>query len=274
VSEPRDRRPALLLLAALLFLGAMVGLYLWANRASPPPASETAPPRARIAPPATSRAPSGKTNASKARADRSRQRAPRPPKPTFSEDTPSEDEDPLSPVELDIAVVNDSGSSLSRVLVWVASSTGGARRRFMTDTEGKVSARLEPGVLTVVAERADGMLVSRSDPVEVDATDGGSWSVELVIDSEPRAGLGVGIAPHAEGVRVVSVHAGTPAEDAGLVQNDLIVRVEGEETAGMPLPDFIGKMTGPVGTKVLFDVVHEDGSEERLQIERAIIDNR
>ncbi len=68
------------------------------------------------------------------------------------------------------------------------------------------------------------------------------------------------------------MHAGTPAADAGLTTGDAIVAVEGEPTAGMPLPDFIAKMTGPEGTKVIFDILRPDGSEERLQIERAFIE--
>lgn len=268
MSQRDDRRPALLLVAALLFLGAMVALYFWAMRPPdlPPMPVAVAP----VAAPA--RGVPGQSGISSRPAPAHRNTPTRTFTPPPVEDPTEAARDPLAPVELDIKVVDDSGDPIMRVPVRVANAKTGSNSRLVTDGQGAVSARVAPGVLLLVAERADGMLVSRSDPVEVDARQGGSWSVELVISSEPKGGLGVGIQPHADGIKVLSVHPNTPASDAGLVMGDLIVAVEGEETAEMPLPDFIARMTGLVGTKVLFDIVREDGTEERLQVERAIIE--
>ncbi|MCO4772896.1 MAG: PDZ domain-containing protein [Deltaproteobacteria bacterium] len=268
MSERRDRRPLALLAFALLFCGAMLLVYLAAMGgpdlpvapapapvvvATPPPAA----PKVLPSRPAPRRAPA------------------RTPAPYVEPDEEAEPpQDPLMPVELAVQVVDDRGDPLYRTLVRVQSSRGGPPRRLLTDQDGKATGRFRAAQFVVTAIRADGMLSSTSDPVTVDATEGGTWNLELVIASEPKAGLGVGIKPHPEGVEVLTVHGGTPAADAGLAKGDVIVAVEGEETAGMPLPDFIAKMTGPVGTKVLFDVVHEDGSEERLQVERALIDNQ
>ena len=264
-----SHRSRQLMLLSLLFLGAMAALYTWMTRSHPSgpgpaedlPAVTPAPTPELATRPATRPAPA--------------RPAFRPPSPSPTERI-SEDEpppvDPLMPVELDVRVVDDQDEPLYRALVRVTSSTQGGNRRLLTDDKGRVTARLKAGELAVVAERADGMLTTKSEPVVVDATEGGSWEIELVVPSEPRAGLGVGIKPHVDGVEVLTVHAGTPAEEAGLGRGDVIVAVEGEETAGMPLSDFIARMTGPEGTKVLFDVVHPDGTEERLQVERAFIE--
>ncbi len=264
-----DRRSRRLMALSLLFLGAMATLYAWMTMTRPagtgpaedvPQVTPTPAPVQELATrPATRRAPP--------------RPAFRPPGPTerISEDEPPPI-DPLMPVELDVRVVDEQDEPLYRALVRITSTTQGGNRRLLTDDQGRVTARLTAGELAVVAERADGMLTTKSEPVVVDATEGGSWEIELVVPSEPRAGLGVGIKPHVDGVEVLTVHAGTPAEEAGLGRGDVIVAVEGEETVGMPLSDFIAKMTGPEGTKVLFDVVHPDGTEERLQVERAFIE--
>jgi C-terminal processing protease CtpA/Prc len=274
MTEAPDRRPAVALALALLFLAAMVGLYL-ASTATPelPAVAPAAAPAPRALTPTTA-APSSSLTSRPATGKPPRPPRPALPQPVDEEPADEAPEDPLAPAELEISVVDDGGNGLSRVLVRASSDEGGPQKRLVTDTSGKVTARLEPAEYSLVAERADGMLVARSEPVVVDASEGGSWSIELVLSSEPMAGLGVGIQPDANGVRVTLVHEGTPAEEEGLVAGDVIVAVEGEETAGMPLPEFIAKMTGPVGTKVLFDIVREDGSEERLQIRRALIEDK
>lgn len=183
-------------------------------------------------------------------------------------------DDPLPAVELSVTVVDDTAEPLRHVPVVIRHSARSRPLRFFTNADGRLEQRVEAGVLFVLAERADGMLVTRSEPVEIDAREGGSWSVELVIASEPRAGLGVSIAPAPEGVRIVAVHAGTPAEEAGLATGDIVTAVEGTPAAGMELPSFVELMTGPEGTKVLFDILREDGTEERLQIERAFLEKR
>jgi len=270
MTERHNRRASLLLVAALLFLGIMFGFYLWATQ--PPQPLEMRSSAVPSSPPPTERADKPVRVVRPAPVSKSPSRRQLPP-PNVEAPTEAP-RDPLAPVELDIKVVDDAGEPIVRVPVRIANAQKGSNTRRVTDENGTVIARVAPGLLSLVAERADGMLVSRSDPVELDASEGGNWSVELVISSEPKGGLGVGIQPHPEGVKVLSVHDGTPAAEAGLVVGDVIVAVEGEETAGMPLPEFIAQMTGEIGTKVLFDIVRDDGSEERLQVERALIERR
>ncbi len=250
--------------AALVFLLLMAVLYWLALRppALPPIAPAPAPPVAapRVEPPTAAPAPT-----------QSREKLAEAIKERLESSTPPAD-DPLPAVQLSVSVVDDAGEPLRRVPVTIRHSQRGRPLRFFTDTKGRLEQRVDAGVLVLVAERADGLLVSRSDPVEVDGREGGAWTVELVIASEEKAGLGVNIAPAPEGIRILAVHKGTPADAAGLQHGDVVTAVEGNPTKGMPLVDFVEQMTGPVGTKVLFDVLRTDGTEERMQLERQLLE--
>src|SRR5688572_24285487 len=60
-------------------------------------------------------------------------------------------------------------------------------------------------------------------------------------------------------VEVVSPIEGSPAFKAGVMAGDIIVKVNGEEIAGLRLPEVITKITGPVGTDVTLTVRHVTG---------------
>ena len=68
-----------------------------------------------------------------------------------------------------------------------------------------------------------------------------------------NAGFG-GVGLELEGsdgtVRVVAPMPGTPAERAGVLAGDLIVQVDRERLAGLPLPDAMARMRGQPGTPV------------------------
>ena len=267
------RRQGVVAAVAVLFLLTMVAIYWSATRPTP----EVPAPRVAVPAPRTISAPSPAATAEPTPAPPSVaevEAALREQIAELEQDDATPPEDPLAPVELSVLVIDDAGEPLRGVPVIV--NTAGKRRgrRYSTNREGRLEQRVDPGLLVVHAERADGMLVSRSEPVEIDGREGGSWSIELVVASEPKAGLGVSIAMSELGVRIQAVHADTPAEAAGLLAGDIVTAVEGTPAVGMPLPDFVDLMTGPEGTKVLFDVLHEDGTEERLQIERAFLERR
>lgn len=66
-------------------------------------------------------------------------------------------------------------------------------------------------------------------------------------------------------VRIVRLIPGSPAERAGLLPEDLIVNVGGEDVAGLPLQDVIGRIRGPRGTSVLLEVARSrDGGIDTL----------
>ncbi len=74
-------------------------------------------------------------------------------------------------------------------------------------------------------------------------------------------GIGVRIRIVDEGVKVLSVMEGTPAESAGLEAQDVITTIDGEAAAGMSQREVVRRLRGPVRTKVRVVVAREAESE-------------
>ncbi len=70
-------------------------------------------------------------------------------------------------------------------------------------------------------------------------------------------GVGVRIRVEEEGVRLVSVMEDTPAEAAGLQDEDLIVAIEDVPTPGMDQREVVRALRGPIGTHVRVTVARE-----------------
>ena len=64
-------------------------------------------------------------------------------------------------------------------------------------------------------------------------------------------GIGVRIRLIEEGVLVLSVMEGTPAEIAGLLANDVIVAIDGQEVAGLSQREAVSRLRGPLRSKVM-----------------------
>ncbi len=84
-------------------------------------------------------------------------------------------------------------------------------------------------------------------------------------------GIGVRIDATEDGLpRVVGVFDGSPAEAAGLTTDDVIVAVDGQETAGNSIDTVATWVRGEAGTSVKLTVRHgADGPEQTLTIVRA-----
>ncbi|HEY8593860.1 MAG TPA: S41 family peptidase [Devosiaceae bacterium] len=79
-------------------------------------------------------------------------------------------------------------------------------------------------------------------------------------------GLGIEVTMQDGVIKVVSPIDGTPAAAAGILSNDLIVEIDGEQVQGMSLDEAVGKMRGAVGTKIKLTVVR-DGVQDPLTFE-------
>ena len=91
-----------------------------------------------------------------------------------------------------------------------------------------------------------------------------------VSTSGTYAGIGVEVAAGKGGVSVVRRMAGSPAERAGILNGDIIVRIDGIAVDPADLDSAIARMRGPEGSPIRL-AVRRDGSPSLLefQVERA-----
>ena len=79
-------------------------------------------------------------------------------------------------------------------------------------------------------------------------------------------GLGIEVTMEEGIIKVISPIDDTPAARAGILSNDYIVELDGQQVLGLTLDEAVGKMKGPVGTKIKLTIVR-DGVDEPLQME-------
>ncbi len=60
---------------------------------------------------------------------------------------------------------------------------------------------------------------------------------------------------------IVAPFDGTPAAQAGLKNGDIIMAVDGEETAGWEIDDVVSHIRGPEGTDVTLTILRLDGED-------------
>lgn len=140
---------------------------------------------------------------------------------------------------------------------------------------GEAVLELPSGRCTVEVWREDGLLRARSEALELTLSPGQVQRVSLTLPAERTGGLGVQIAAHPEGIRVVRVIPGSPAERFGLNVDDIIVEVDGMPTTELALEEFVDTMTGPEGSRVAFRVTWEGDTgrlAEDLVLERAVLE--
>jgi carboxyl-terminal processing protease len=74
---------------------------------------------------------------------------------------------------------------------------------------------------------------------------------------------GIGAYVDAEGdqVKIIAPIRGSPAEEAGLLAGDIVLKVDGVEVTGMPQWDVIARVRGPAGSTVILTVIHPGETE-------------
>jgi carboxyl-terminal processing protease len=86
-------------------------------------------------------------------------------------------------------------------------------------------------------------------------------------------GIGVSVAQHDRGLRIVQVYAGSPALDAGITKDDLIVAVGGKSITGQPSDVSTAKIRGKAGTSVTLTVLTPTTKRTReITLKRAKVD--
>lgn len=85
------------------------------------------------------------------------------------------------------------------------------------------------------------------------------------------AGIGAVLANHEGGVRIAALVPEGPAEKAGLVQNDRILRIDGVSADELTISDCVQRLRGPVGTQVTISVLREGGGTREVTLVREMI---
>jgi carboxyl-terminal processing protease len=86
-------------------------------------------------------------------------------------------------------------------------------------------------------------------------------------------GVGMSVEKDTRGLRVLNVFDGSPAKEAGIRKQDLILSVDGRSIAGLSSDLATGRIKGPAGTKVELEVFTPGGSDSRtVSVERERIE--
>ena len=86
------------------------------------------------------------------------------------------------------------------------------------------------------------------------------------------AGIGAELQVKNKQLVIVAPMDGSPAQKAGLRPGDVIKKVDGHSVEGLPLPQVVGKIKGPAGTRVSLTIMSPaTGQERTIEIIRAKI---
>jgi carboxyl-terminal processing protease len=89
-------------------------------------------------------------------------------------------------------------------------------------------------------------------------------------EEEPIGGIGIEVMPEPSGLRIINVSEGSPAARAGLMRDEVIIKVGSTSLADKGDGYGLSLIRGPVGTRVTL-TVQRDGVEHVVSVERAKI---
>ncbi|MBE3577049.1 MAG: S41 family peptidase [Limnochordales bacterium] len=103
----------------------------------------------------------------------------------------------------------------------------------------------------------EGMLATLGDPY-TRYLDPQAWEQVQIDTTGTFAGLGLYVGMSEEGaVTVTAPIPGTPAEKAGILPGDRVLKIDGRSTEGMSLDEAVSLMRGPEGTQVRLELARE-----------------
>jgi carboxyl-terminal processing protease len=85
-------------------------------------------------------------------------------------------------------------------------------------------------------------------------------------------GIGVRFDEREEGLIVDKVFDGSPAQQASVLENDILIEVEGENIVGLRVGEVAEQIRGPEGTQVRLRFVRDDQEQDEKTLTRAPID--
>lgn len=107
---------------------------------------------------------------------------------------------------------------------------------------------------TLIQGALSGMAESVGDPYTTYLDEVESTSINEDIEGSFE-GIGAEVMKEGEYVRIISPISGSPAEEAGLLPNDLIDQVDGESVADLSINEAVALIRGPKGTEVELAIV-------------------
>jgi carboxyl-terminal processing protease len=117
----------------------------------------------------------------------------------------------------------------------------------------------------------DGMLASTGDPYTTffDPKEKQDFQEDMTGNFE---GIGAEMAIKDEVLTIVSPLEGTPAERAGLLAGDRILKIDNETTTDIDIEEAVRRIRGPKGTSVTLNIYHEGDEEPKdIVVPREII---
>jgi carboxyl-terminal processing protease len=113
-----------------------------------------------------------------------------------------------------------------------------------------------------------GIVESLNDPYSHYLTPHEAGSFRETVSGEFE-GVGMTVEKDSRGLRVLNVFAGSPAAEAGIHKQDLILSVDGRSIAGLSSDVATGRIKGPAGTKVRLQVYTPGSHDPRtVTVER------
>jgi carboxyl-terminal processing protease len=86
------------------------------------------------------------------------------------------------------------------------------------------------------------------------------------------SGIGAELGTQDKNILIIAPLDGSPAEKAGIKAGDIILKVNGQSTAGWDLSKAVDQIRGPKGTNVVLTVIHKDTQKQvDLTITRDVI---
>ncbi len=116
----------------------------------------------------------------------------------------------------------------------------------------------------------DGLVKSLGDDYSVfmDSKESNDFLSELNGQFE---GIGAEISIKNDQLTVISPLANMPAEKAGILAGDIILKINGKTTKGITLNRAVSLIKGPKGTAVVLRVKHQNNLEENITVIRGLI---
>jgi len=91
--------------------------------------------------------------------------------------------------------------------------------------------------------------------------------LEQMSNSYVGIGVTIRVREDEKGLDIISVTAGGPAEEAGVLAGDIIIKVDGQSIAGMNTTEVKKRIQGKAGTSVTLTVLR-DGAEKEIPVVR------